>query len=101
MFDYTPPIRDMQFILAELAGLDEVAALPGCEEASPDLVAAILDEAGKFAAGVLAHLPAISAITAPSPVSYLRLTPNRWADRWLRPRSPHCRPRAALCTSRQ
>ncbi len=26
-----------------------------------------------------AHLPAICAITAPSPVSYLRLTPNRWA----------------------
>jgi len=29
--------------------------------------------------GVLHHLPAITAITAPSPVSYLRLTPNRWA----------------------
>ena len=35
--------------------------------------------ATQFAAGVLHHLPAISAITAPSPVSYLRLTPNRWA----------------------
>jgi glutamine synthetase len=35
--------------------------------------------AAHFAAGVLAHLAAISAITAPSPVSYLRLTPNRWA----------------------
>jgi glutamine synthetase len=35
--------------------------------------------AAHFAAGVLDHLPAISAITAPSPVSYLRLTPNRWA----------------------
>ena len=32
-----------------------------------------------FCAGVLHHLPAIAAITAPSPVSYLRLTPNRWA----------------------
>ena len=32
-----------------------------------------------FCAGVLAHLPSICAITAPSPVSYLRLTPNRWA----------------------
>ncbi|MGE0415332.1 MAG: hypothetical protein AB7O80_00885 [Acetobacteraceae bacterium] len=32
-----------------------------------------------FFAGVLHHLPAICAITAPSPVSYLRLTPNRWA----------------------
>ncbi|MBN8875007.1 MAG: glutamine synthetase [Rhodospirillales bacterium] len=35
--------------------------------------------AAQFAAGVLHHLPAIAAITAPSPVSYLRLTPNRWA----------------------
>src|SRR5271165_3276359 len=33
----------------------------------------------QFCAGVLHHLPAICAITAPSPVSYLRLTPNRWA----------------------
>jgi glutamine synthetase len=32
-----------------------------------------------FCAGVLRHLPAIAAVTAPSPVSYLRLTPNRWA----------------------
>ena len=32
-----------------------------------------------FCAGVLHHLPSICAITAPSPVSYLRLTPNRWA----------------------
>ena len=37
------------------------------------------DLAMHFAAGVLHHLPAICAITAPSPVSYLRLTPNRWA----------------------
>ncbi len=35
--------------------------------------------ARKFFAGVLHHLPAICAITAPSPVSYQRLTPNRWA----------------------
>lgn len=35
--------------------------------------------AAHFAGGVLADLGAISAITASSPVSYLRLTPNRWA----------------------
>jgi glutamine synthetase len=32
-----------------------------------------------FCAGILHHLPAICAVTAPSPVSYLRLVPNRWA----------------------
>ncbi|MCK2096838.1 acyl-CoA dehydrogenase [Thauera aromatica] len=56
MVDYNAPLRDMQFILDELAGLDEIAALPGCEEASPDLVAAVLEEAGRFAAGVLAPI---------------------------------------------
>jgi glutamine synthetase len=32
-----------------------------------------------FMAGVLRHLPAICAVSAPSTVSYIRLTPNRWA----------------------
>ncbi|MEV5736059.1 glutamine synthetase family protein [Streptomyces sp. NPDC052292] len=36
-------------------------------------------EAESFAAGVLAHLPALTAVTAPSPASYLRLRPSRWA----------------------
>src|SRR6185295_11021571 len=32
-----------------------------------------------FTAGLLHHMPALSAITAPSAVSYIRLRPNRWA----------------------
>jgi glutamine synthetase len=35
--------------------------------------------AGAFAAGVLRHLPAMVALTAGSPVSYLRLRPHRWS----------------------
>jgi glutamine synthetase len=35
--------------------------------------------AGPFIAGVLHHLPAITALTAPSVASYFRLRPNRWA----------------------
>lgn len=34
---------------------------------------------GRFAAGILEHARAITAITAPSPVSFLRLTPHRWS----------------------
>lgn len=56
MIDYVAPLRDMQFILSEVAGLDAIATLPGCEEATADLVAAVLDEAGKFAARVLAPI---------------------------------------------
>lgn len=35
--------------------------------------------AAPFFAGILAHLPAICAFSAPSAASYYRLTPNRWA----------------------
>jgi 3-(methylthio)propanoyl-CoA dehydrogenase len=56
MNEYTPPLDDMQFVLTHLAGLEAVSHLPGCEDASPDLVAAILEEAGKFAQGVLSPL---------------------------------------------
>lgn len=39
-----------------------------------------MSEAGnQFAAGILHHLPALCALTAPSVPSYYRLRPNRWA----------------------
>src|SRR6266513_4919250 len=53
MSAYKAPLKDMKFVLNELAGLDEVAKLPGYGEASPDTVDAILEEASKFASGVL------------------------------------------------
>nr|MBP8214948.1 acyl-CoA dehydrogenase N-terminal domain-containing protein [Propionivibrio sp.] len=58
MSEYRAPIRDMQFVLNELAGLDDLAKLPGCEEATPDVVDAILEEAAKFAEEVLSPLNA-------------------------------------------
>ncbi|MCX5425203.1 glutamine synthetase family protein [Streptomyces sp. NBC_00078] len=36
-------------------------------------------DAESFTAGVLGHLPALTAVTAPSPASYLRLKPSQWA----------------------
>ncbi|MGW0600461.1 glutamine synthetase [Streptomyces sp. NPDC002776] len=36
-------------------------------------------EAESFTAGVLTRLPVLTAVTAPSPASYLRLKPSRWA----------------------
>jgi 3-(methylsulfanyl)propanoyl-CoA dehydrogenase len=56
MAEYAAPLRDMQFVVKELGGLDAVSRLPGCEEVTPDLVDAVLEEAGKFAAGVLSPL---------------------------------------------
>jgi alkylation response protein AidB-like acyl-CoA dehydrogenase len=48
----------MLFVLQDLCGLEDIAQLPGLEEAEPDMVAAILEEAGKFAGQVLAPLNA-------------------------------------------
>ena len=50
---YQAPLKDMRFVLKELAGLEEVGKLPGYQDATPDTVDAILEEASKFASEVL------------------------------------------------
>ena len=52
MSSYQAPLRDMQFVLRELAGLEDVAKLPGCEEVL-DVAEPILEEAATFASEVL------------------------------------------------
>src|ERR1700722_4694188 len=53
---YAAPVTDMLFVMTELAGLSEVAALPGHEDATPDTARAVLEEAAKFTGGGLAPL---------------------------------------------
>ena len=53
---YAAPTREMLFVMKEIGGLDAVLQQPGHEEVDPDLVDAILGEAGKFATDVLAPL---------------------------------------------
>jgi len=38
--------------------------------------------AAAFAAGVIEHMPAMTAITTPSVASYYRLRPSKWAPTW-------------------
>ena len=45
----------------------------------PDGPGQLSPVAAQFVAGVQRHLPALAALTAPSPVSYLRLGPRHWA----------------------
>jgi alkylation response protein AidB-like acyl-CoA dehydrogenase len=56
MTTYIAPVRDMQFVIRELAGLERLAALPGYEEATLELADAVLEEAAKLASEVLAPL---------------------------------------------
>ena len=58
MSTYRAPLADMEFVMNELAGLSQVAALPGFEDATPDTVSVVLEEASRFASEVLAPLNA-------------------------------------------
>jgi alkylation response protein AidB-like acyl-CoA dehydrogenase len=56
MAAYRAPVSDMRFVVNELAAFEAVRGLVGNEELGPELVDAILDEADRFASGVLAPL---------------------------------------------
>ena len=56
MTTYLAPTREMKFALNELAGMHGLSRLPVFEEATPDLVEAVLEEAGKLASEVLAPI---------------------------------------------
>jgi butyryl-CoA dehydrogenase len=53
---YTAPIDDMKFVLHELLADEQLQSLPGNEDFSPDVMNAVLEEAGRFCAGVLQPL---------------------------------------------
>jgi alkylation response protein AidB-like acyl-CoA dehydrogenase len=56
MQDYQAPLDDMRFVLRELTDRKLIAELPGSEDATLDVAEAILEEAAKFAGGVLSPL---------------------------------------------
>ncbi len=82
MSDYNAPIDDMQFVLTELADLEGVAALPGYEEATPDLVSAVLEEAGKMARDVLGPLNRVGDTEASVLKDGGVVTPTGWKEAW-------------------
>jgi alkylation response protein AidB-like acyl-CoA dehydrogenase len=53
---YRAPVKDMLFVMKELAGIDAVATLPGFEDAGYDTAVAVLEECAKFNEGVVAPL---------------------------------------------
>lgn len=53
---YKAPVDDVQFLLNDVFHMERYGNLPGFADASPDIVTAILEEAGKYAEEVLAPL---------------------------------------------
>ncbi|HEY4372643.1 MAG TPA: acyl-CoA dehydrogenase family protein, partial [Burkholderiales bacterium] len=53
---YAAPVKDIKFVMQELAGLETINQLPGCEDATLETVEAILDEDARFCGEVIAPL---------------------------------------------
>jgi alkylation response protein AidB-like acyl-CoA dehydrogenase len=53
---YTAPIKDMLFVMKDLAGLEDIATLPGFEDANLETAQAVLEESAKLCGEVLAPL---------------------------------------------
>ncbi len=59
MSDYHAPVKDMLFAITRLADLGRINQLQGFEDATPDLVEAVLEEAAQLANEVVAPINAI------------------------------------------
>ncbi len=81
MTQYIAPIRDMQFAL-DVAGYSAIPSLPGFEEAQEDVVAAILEEAAKFAGSALAPLRRVGDQEGCRWSASGVTTPTGWREAW-------------------
>ncbi|MFC7706325.1 acyl-CoA dehydrogenase [Plastorhodobacter daqingensis] len=82
MNDYNPPLREIKFALDFFGELPRIAALPGYEAATPDLIDSILAEAAKIAAGVLAPLNHTGDLDGAKLTERgVRTTPG-WSEAW-------------------
>ena len=88
---YKAPVEDMTFLLSEVFHIDRFNNLPGFADATPDLIEAVLAEAGKFSETVLAPLNRVGdkegcrrdadgSVTTPLGFkdAYQRLTEGGW-----------------------
>ncbi len=53
---YAAPVKDMLFVIKEIAGIDKIAQIPGFEDYGYDTAAAVLEESAKFCNEVIAPL---------------------------------------------
>jgi len=77
---YKTPIRDFMFAIQHLADLEGVMALPGNEDISPELVQAVIEEAGKIAEEVLDPLNKVGDLQGVSLENDQVITAEGWKE---------------------
>ena len=82
MTAYAAPLRDIKFVLQNVAGLDQVTALPAFQEATADLVDSILEEAAKIAADTLAPLNRVGDTQGARQEDGVVRVADGWREAW-------------------
>lgn len=77
---YIAPVQDIEFALTAVAELDKVNAYPAFEEATQELVSAVLEEAARFAAEVLSPLNAVGDQQGSRLLDGTVVTPDGWKE---------------------
>jgi acyl-CoA dehydrogenase len=80
MNNYRAPLKDMRFVMDELAGYKELSQYPEYAEATPDMADAILEEAAKFTGEVLAPLNRVGDKSGCQLTPNGVVTPEGWKD---------------------
>ncbi|HED14496.1 MAG TPA: acyl-CoA dehydrogenase [Gammaproteobacteria bacterium] len=80
MAEYVAPMRDLSFVLFDLLDYSHVLALPGLEEATPDLIEAVLGEAGRLATEVLSPLNRTGDVSHSQLQNGEVVTPEGWKE---------------------
>ena len=82
MADYTPPLRDIKFVLRHIANLDEIIGYPGFEHVDSETIDGALDEAGRFMAEVVAPTNRAGDEIGATWVEGNVITPDAFKDAW-------------------
>lgn len=77
---YIAPVQDIEFALTAVAELDKVNAYPAFEEATEELVSAVLEEAARFAGEVLSPLNSVGDVQGSQLVDGQVVTPDGWKE---------------------
>jgi len=80
MGEYNAPLKDMRFVLNNIADIAELSKLQAYAHAESDVVDAVLEEAGKFATNILSPLNKSGDLQGSSVKDAIVTTPDGWKE---------------------